>query len=574
MAERKITGTHIVFALVVCVLIALLFVPIGPKPKPKVAKGELPAASAVAVVTDDSIQVPSSLQERYKAISNAVNIERVKETVYTLGSYESRMVGYEGNEKAAQYVKDQFEKIGLQNVKSEGFKVTVPIDQGSSITVNGQTFPIYSIWPNLVRTSQVAPEGLKCHLIDAGKGKLPDFDGKKVNGSAAIVDFNSGTEWLNAPRLGAKALLFVEPERTMRGEGEAKFSAIPVSMPRFWVKKQDAEKLKSFVAEGKADDAVIKCRMPWEKVDAENIVGFIEGTDPKLKDEIIVIHSHYDATSIVPALAPGAEGSCGIAGLLELARIFKQPEFAPRRTVMFIATSAHYQGLAGMRNFIESHIEDYRQPSTREKISAFVGKYFPENQNHTSKALIPTMIVFLIIIAIANYIRKKLSNAINKHKWLWVFPGIFAIAAVVAGYITFSQLSNGVSYKLPNPPKFYVWSGLDLSSQSEGVGIFYKGYFYDYREDIQGKFSDLAGRSRENAERVAYTLGFADQKDIRFADGVNPVRKNWRNFVPGKFALDSEVVTLAGGRGISFVTTDDGRHLLDTPLDTVEKINF
>ena len=120
-----------------------------------------------------------------------------------------------------------------------------------------------------------------------------------------------------------------------------------------------------------------------------------------------------------------------------------------------------------------------------------------------------------------------------------------------------------------------MWSGLDLSSQTKGVGLFYKGYFYDYREDIQGKFSDIASRARENSERVASTLGFFDQRTSRFADGVNPIQgKNWRNFVPGKFALDSEVVTLAGGKGISFVSTDDGRPLVDTPFDTADKVNY
>ncbi|MCX6375374.1 MAG: hypothetical protein NTU88_04950, partial [Armatimonadetes bacterium] len=99
-----------------------------------------------------------------------------------------------------------------------------------------------------------------------------------------------------------------------------------------------------------------------------------------------------------------------------------------------------------------------------------------------------------------------------------------------------------------------------------------KGYFYDIREDIQNKFSDIARVCRENSEKIGAVLGFDSAKV--FADGVNPIAgKNWRNFIPGKIALDAEAVTLAGARGISFVSTDDSRSMVDTPFDTEDKVN-
>ena len=53
----------------------------------------------------------------------------------------------------------------------------------------------------------------------------------------------------------------------------------------------------------------------------------------------------------------------------------------------------------------------------------------------------------------------------------------------------------------------YLFAGIDLSSQSKGVGLFYKAHFYDYREDIQNKFSDIARVTRENSEKVATVFG-------------------------------------------------------------------
>ncbi len=84
----------------------------------------------------------------------------------------------------------------------------------------------------------------------------------------------------------------------MRGEAEAKFSAIPVSMPRFWVSKTDAAEIRAMLAELDAKyanvppakrpqlEARVFCKMPWEKVEAKNIVGEIEGTDPEAQEAV------------------------------------------------------------------------------------------------------------------------------------------------------------------------------------------------------------------------------------------------------------------------------------------------
>ena len=123
------------------------------------------------------------------------------------------------------------------------------------------------------------------------------------------------------------------------------------------------------------------------------------------------------------------------------------------------------------------------------------------------------------------------------------------------------------------PSSIYLWAGLDLTSQTRSCGVFYKAWFYDYREDIQGRFSDIARVCRENAEKVGNTFGFDSKK--AFNDGVNAVDgKNWRNFIAGKPAFDSEAVTVAGGNGITFASTDDSRNLIDTPFDTPEHVNI
>ncbi|HKR15561.1 MAG TPA: M28 family peptidase [Pyrinomonadaceae bacterium] len=88
----------------------------------------------------------------------------------------------------------------------------------------------------------------------------------------------------------------------------------------------------------------------------ENVVALIEGVDPKLKQEVLVISSHYDHLGINPALKGdqifngAADDGSGVVASLELARLFvkaKQDGHGPRRSILFIHFSGEEKGLLG-----------------------------------------------------------------------------------------------------------------------------------------------------------------------------------------------------------------------------------
>jgi aminopeptidase YwaD len=93
-----------------------------------------------------------------------------------------------------------------------------------------------------------------------------------------------------------------------------------------------------------------------------NVVGILPGSDPKLKNEAIVIGAHYDhlGRGGQGSLAPregdihhGADDNAsGVAGLLELARIFATQNPKPRRTIVFIAFSGEEEGLIGSNYYV------------------------------------------------------------------------------------------------------------------------------------------------------------------------------------------------------------------------------
>lgn len=106
-----------------------------------------------------------------------------------------------------------------------------------------------------------------------------------------------------------------------------------------------------------------KSKIKFKKVPTRNIIGLIEGSDPILKDEYIVIGGHYDhlgmggegTSSRAPkenAIHYGADDNAsGIAGILEMADKLNSEKGKLKRSVIFIAFGAEEVGTIGSRFF-------------------------------------------------------------------------------------------------------------------------------------------------------------------------------------------------------------------------------
>lgn len=90
-------------------------------------------------------------------------------------------------------------------------------------------------------------------------------------------------------------------------------------------------------------------------LDLCNVIGVLEGSDPELKKQYVVIGAHYDHLgrrngSIYPGADDNASGS---AALIEVARAFTLGEH-PKRSLLFIAFDGEEIGLLGSRQFVKS----------------------------------------------------------------------------------------------------------------------------------------------------------------------------------------------------------------------------
>lgn len=86
-----------------------------------------------------------------------------------------------------------------------------------------------------------------------------------------------------------------------------------------------------------------------------NVIGEIKGTDPKLKDEVVMLGAHLDSWQ---GSTGATDNASGCAVMMEVMRIFKALNLQPKRTIRIALWSGEEQGLLGSRGWIKNHVGD------------------------------------------------------------------------------------------------------------------------------------------------------------------------------------------------------------------------
>ena len=91
-----------------------------------------------------------------------------------------------------------------------------------------------------------------------------------------------------------------------------------------------------------------------DRVQSANVLGLIPGSDPQLKDEVVIYSAHHDHLGIGPANEDGDtiyngafDNASGVALVMGIAKAFKALPEAPRRSVLIALVGAEEQGLLG-----------------------------------------------------------------------------------------------------------------------------------------------------------------------------------------------------------------------------------
>jgi hypothetical protein len=131
------------------------------------------------------------------------------------------------------------------------------------------------------------------------------------------------------------------------------FDGAPVTLEEVYRRDTEQEAIEGFPLAGKIS---LARKSSYRELSSPNVIGVIEGSDPVLKNEVIVYSAHLDHLGIIPneegveEIYNGAmDNAAGIATLLETARILKDEGL--KRSVMFLAVTAEEKGLLGAGYF-------------------------------------------------------------------------------------------------------------------------------------------------------------------------------------------------------------------------------
>jgi len=99
-----------------------------------------------------------------------------------------------------------------------------------------------------------------------------------------------------------------------------------------------------------------------------NVIAEIPGTDPKLKDEVVLIGGHLDSWH---GGTGAADNASGCAVMIEALRIIKETGIKPRRTIRVALWGGEEQGLIGSRGYMQDFLYDVNENKPRKGYDQF-----------------------------------------------------------------------------------------------------------------------------------------------------------------------------------------------------------
>ncbi len=253
------------------------------------------------------------------------------------------------------------------NIVFAGYGITAP-DQnyddyrdrdGNEIDVNGKILIVL----------RYSPGGINPHTNPFQKYEALRYKALKARdtkASAIIIvnEFNTGDDKLielnydNAPQNAGIPVINCKREMV-----ENIFNTIGLNLTSIQSEIDSTKKSNSF--ELKNTSAIINTQIEPVKVITHNVLGFIEGNDPDLKNEVIVIGAHKDhlGYGLYGSLYTGADkqihngaddNASGVAGLLEIAQKVSSQKEDLKRSILFIAFGGEEAGLLGSEYFTKS----------------------------------------------------------------------------------------------------------------------------------------------------------------------------------------------------------------------------
>jgi len=347
-----------------------------------------------------------------EVVGNQITKEKLKEhiTILASDSLEGREVGQPGELMAADYMSNYFKQIGIPPYKDSTYYQEIPLEkrvlESVNVKIGGAQYEFkedFYTYPNFsstrIRSKEIIFMGYgidtenysdyntnvegkvimilngepkdknENYLVSGGKEKSPESGWKfKLN---------------KAKEKGAVAVFFITENYAsnyQRVEHKIEHPGVSLSekeepVPFFYISKKMADDILGKNKTEKFKKKIKTKKRPFNKLinksvvlatknndsffTGKNVLGFIEGTDPELKNEIIVITAHYDHIGIIDELIHNGadDNATGTAALLEIGAAFQEAKksgYNFKRSILLFPNSAEEKGLLGSYYYVEN----------------------------------------------------------------------------------------------------------------------------------------------------------------------------------------------------------------------------
>jgi Peptidase family M28 len=359
---------------------------------------------------------PSSLElsQAERDLATGVKLETIRDVVTSLSAddMQGRGTAQPGGDKAAAFLADRFAALGLKplgakntflqpikfrelqfatetslKIGSETLQlgkdfIVAPPYSGDKNAAGGLVFVAYGLTSNVPKRSDLAGVEIKGKVVVLLEG--PPRIVSKEAWRKAHIQFDIVRNLVGA---GAAGIIFINTGReehpysemadylTRRQIEPADDEEAPEFLPPF-LNLSDAAAEKLFAASGvtraqalaKAEtdsftpinlkqSAKITVKLKKGKGVGSNVVGVLEGSDPKLKEEAIVYSAHYDAYGLAAdnrIYHGAADNGLGVGEMLAIAEGFTHSATKPRRSIIFLAVTGEEYGGHGSNYWVHN----------------------------------------------------------------------------------------------------------------------------------------------------------------------------------------------------------------------------
>ncbi|MEQ9169364.1 MAG: M28 family peptidase [Fulvivirga sp.] len=324
--------------------------------------------------------IPAFAQTDAELVKATISQNTIKGHIYFLASDElkGRATGSPEIEIAAKYLSTTFQRYGVQPVPGavDGYFQPIVLETVTPATTKRIVIGETSFEDIVILSSGNITKSMETVFVEYGTEK--DYKKKEVKGKLVIAlagskeaaDLNAAfaaTEEKTklAKEKGAAGLVqltsFNDAEWTRLnryyGRSSTKIKSTDTDNFLHLMVKSDEQRQNTFQS-NKSVEVQIEGSTATD-IATKNIVGMVEGTDPKLKNEFVIYSAHYDHIGIGKPNAEGdsiyngaRDNAVGVVTVMSAAEsIAKNPT---KRSALFILFAAEEKGLLGSRYYAEN----------------------------------------------------------------------------------------------------------------------------------------------------------------------------------------------------------------------------